>query len=113
MDAEQREISVQLEYAALIGELARPMVHEVNNFLNTILLQVALLETAAPDAIRTDLALLRKESKNVAQIIQDWHRWNRPQPLKPQLLDINEIVRDVFKNPTIEALASADVVLDL
>jgi len=113
METDPREISVQLEYAALLGELARPMVHEFNNFLNTVLLQVALLEATAPPELRADIALLAKESKNVAKVIQEWHRLNRPVQPKAELLDMNESVREVLKNPLLKGISGAHVSVDL
>src|SRR4051812_42186097 len=113
MESNQGGLSDQLEYAALVGELARPMVHEFNNFLNTVLLQVALLEATAPPELRADIALLAKESKNVAKIIQAWHRLNRPHQAKAELLDINEVVRASLNNPLLTSAAASHVTLDL
>src|SRR5438477_6161629 len=84
MHRNETDFRDQLEHAALRGELARSMAHEFNNFLNTILMQVAILEATVPAAIRADIALLGKESKKVSKVIQDWQRW-RARPCRPQM----------------------------
>jgi C4-dicarboxylate-specific signal transduction histidine kinase len=111
MEWNEKDFSAQLEHAALRGELARPMAHEFNNFLNTILIQVAILETVIPEALRTDLAVVSKESKKIAKVIQDWQRWGT-RPTQQQPLDINGIVQDALRSPIVEPVA-ANVVLDL
>jgi C4-dicarboxylate-specific signal transduction histidine kinase len=111
MDWNEKDFRAQLEHAALRGELARPMAHEFNNFLNTILMQVAILETVVPEALRTDLAVVSKESKKISKVIQDWQRWGA-RPTQQQPLDINEIVQDALCSPIVVPIA-ANVVLDL
>jgi signal transduction histidine kinase len=111
MDWNEKDFRAQLEHAALRGELARPMAHEFNNFLNNILMQVAILETMVPDALRTDLAVVSKESKKISKVIQDWQRWG-PRPNQQQPLNINEIVQDALRSPIVEPF-TANVVLDL
>jgi hypothetical protein len=45
----QEDLAEQL-WPALLGELAGPMAHEFNNFLNTVVLEISVLEQRSPPA---------------------------------------------------------------
>jgi C4-dicarboxylate-specific signal transduction histidine kinase len=83
----------ELEDDALLGELARPLTHEFNNFLNTLLLQFAVMEQEGTAGAR--LGAIRKEAKLVASQIQAWQRIKKDADSDTEDVDLNEIVRDV------------------
>ena len=56
------------EQSAFLAELAGPLVHESNNFLNNLFLHMALFQEHLPDQRRADCDNVRKEGK---QLVQD------------------------------------------
>ena len=91
----------ELEQLALLAELARPLAHECNNFLNNLMLQLALSEKAFPESCRAEWANIRREGKKLASLFQQWQRQRKQSPEDPQRIDLNELVHD-----TVEELRS-------
>lgn len=85
----------RLEWLATLGELAGPVVHEVNNFLNTVSLQIAILERHASDALLNDLAEIKRQCREVTGVIQHWQQLRQLPPDADQETDLNELVRAV------------------
>ncbi len=76
-----------------LGEVVGPVTHEFNNFLNTLLLQIAVMELTAPDSVRAELATIRTQSKSIAaltRVLQQYRRAHRPEPGP---VDLNAEVR--------------------
>lgn len=69
----------ELTQLAMLAELARPLTHECNNFLNNLLLQLAITEKSFPESSRTEWANIRREGKKLASLFQQWQR-HRKQP---------------------------------
>jgi signal transduction histidine kinase len=99
MQTQDREWFDYLERSARQGELSRPLVHEFSNFLNTLLLQVALMEKSAPPAFGPDLDFLRQECKKMALLIQAWQQFKHGPTADLQPLDLNEIIRAIAQDP--------------
>jgi hypothetical protein len=70
----------QLEELALLAELARPLVHECNNFLNNLLLQLAISANDLPEAQRSDWERIRQSGKNLGLLLNEWQRYRRASP---------------------------------
>jgi signal transduction histidine kinase len=112
MENPEEDLRRPLEEVALIGELARPLVHEFNNFLNVFLLQISVMElTAAGPGL--DLAVLRTEGKKMANLIRDWQHLIKRKPDHAQKSDLNQTIRDLVARPMIESAVSIEVHLDL
>jgi signal transduction histidine kinase len=79
------------------GELAGPLAHEVNNFLNVVLLQLAILEQTLP-AASSDLAEVRRQGKQLAELVKQWQRARRLPAAEARRLDLNEILQHVAAN---------------
>jgi len=67
----------ELKQLALSVELARPLAHECNNFLNNLLLQLAISEKSFPESSRTEWANIRREGRKLADLFQQWQRQNK------------------------------------
>ncbi len=100
-EAEQRQFQQlrgqadESQVLADLGVLAGPLTHEFNNFLNIVLLQVAIQEVEAPQQNRDELSRLRQHGKSVSGIIQEWHRYRSRQPIPLQPLDLNQAIRQM------------------
>jgi signal transduction histidine kinase len=89
----QEELALQTGLAQ-VGELAGPVAHEFNNFLNTILLQVAVLELDAPERLRAEFAQIRRQGNEVTAVVKQLQQYRRKRQPVPQPLDLNRLVRE-------------------
>lgn len=94
----------ELEADALLGELARPLTHEFNNFLNTLLLQFAIFERDLPPALRERTSAIRKEAKAIASHIREWQRYKKDNIESSGAIDLHEIIREVLTEHEDEAV---------
>jgi signal transduction histidine kinase len=85
----------ETEQLAQLGELARPLVHECNNFLNNFLLQLALSEKELPESLRGEWSRLRIEGRELARLLQAWQRHRRYSQPDAEKTDLNQIFRDI------------------
>lgn len=83
-----------------IGELVGPVAHEVNNFLNTVLLHLAVLEQQYPD-LSEDLVEIRRQGSVTASLTRQLQGYLHQLPPSPDaLVDVNQVLRktvDDFK----------------
>ncbi len=89
---------------------ARPrrcVAHEFNNFLNALLLHVAVLQIKLPPENRAGLEEVRRQAMDVAALIQQFQNYRRRAPAPQGPTDLNRVVRAAA------ALAGPAVRLDL
>lgn len=92
----QEELEGQ-SWLASTGEMAGPLTHEFNNFLNVVLLHVALMEAEVPEKIRSELAELRRQAASVAAVVKQFQQLRRrPQPSQ-ESVPLNQIVGDAVR----------------
>ncbi len=84
------------------GEIAGPLAHEVNNFLNVLVLNVAVLEQVMPEAQRGELQQIRRQGVAVAELVRQFQLCRRRPPLPLEPLDLHQILHEVLS-----ALAAA------
>src|SRR5262249_28231911 len=107
-DARQRERAAleaqvrELAWSANLGALASPITHELNNFLNVVLLQVAVLEQDLPAKRPGGLTGIRQQGKAVAELVRQWQQYRFRQQSTLQPVDLNEVVRRVAEALTRE-----------
>jgi signal transduction histidine kinase len=80
---------------ALLGELAGPLGHEFNNFLNNILLELAILDSRVPESARPRLATLRKYASRLTELVRRFQDFPLPRATEVRPVALNSIVRDV------------------
>lgn len=87
------KLTDEYEGLACISALASPVTHEFNNFLNLVLLQVAVMQQQMPDGPREELAAVRRQGRSLAALVQKWQQYRqRCQPA----------TRPVALNPAVE-----------
>jgi hypothetical protein len=64
--------SLLLDDSLLYLEMARPLVHECNNFLNILFLQLAISESENPGQLGPEWAHIRESGKNLAGLLKIW-----------------------------------------
>jgi light-regulated signal transduction histidine kinase (bacteriophytochrome) len=74
-----------------IVELARLLVHDFNNFLNNIVLSLAVLEQSG-GASSESIAPLRSQTDRIAVLIKEFHNYRRKVGPAHQSIDLNEVL---------------------
>ncbi len=82
-----------LEALANVGEIVGPVTHEFNNLLNTLMLQIAVLEQTAPDGLRSELAGLKQHGRAAAALIRLVQQYRKQAPPEAPAGDLNEAVK--------------------
>jgi C4-dicarboxylate-specific signal transduction histidine kinase len=83
------------ENGSLLGELTSLVCHEINNCLNGIMLQVAVMEQSAGRGDRADISNIRKLAKDAAELVTKLQKHNRYEPLERQSVDIVNLTQSV------------------
>jgi C4-dicarboxylate-specific signal transduction histidine kinase len=60
-----------------LGEVVGPVTHEFNNFLNTLMLQVAVMEMTVPEAVKAELRGMKRQAKQVAAVVKHLQQYRR------------------------------------
>jgi len=96
----QFQSELRLEEGRLeTAELAGVLIHEFNNVLNNITLQLVLLDRTAPPQTKTDLAEIRRQIVEVSGLVRKYHMAHRPPAQPPSVPSPSRLLRQ-----TIEAL---------
>lgn len=88
----------ELEQAALLGELARPMTHECNNFLNTLLLQIAVMQNELSASFASELTMIEQESRKLAKLIHEWQNYRVPPSNPRNATALGEVVQSAMED---------------
>src|SRR5262249_49354772 len=94
------------------GELAAPLAHEVNNYLNLLLLQISVLELRVPPEARPDLAEVRRQGKLLAELVKHWQRSRSLQNAPSRAIDFNNLLEQLVAE-TRAAASSVSVHLNV
>jgi signal transduction histidine kinase len=92
----EKELAGQSGLAST-GELAGPLAHEFNNFLNIVLLHVALLEADIPEKLRADLTELHRQGTSMTSLVKQFQQYRRRQQPPPQSVDVNGVVQETAR----------------
>lgn len=82
-----------LEAMANVGEIVGPVAHEFNNLLNTLLLQIAVLEQTCPEALKEDIAGLKQHGRTAAALVRLVQQYRRQSSSEEPQCDLNEAVK--------------------
>jgi signal transduction histidine kinase len=93
-DAERREWAEQL----LVGDAFSGLAHELNNSLNAILLQAALIELKAGEALKEDILAIRHEGTRAAERLAMLQRYRDRRRQASVALDLNQLLGEVLEN---------------
>ena len=77
-----------------VGRLAGGVAHEANNQMTVVLgaARLILARADVPDGVRTDVEYIRKAADRTATVTAQLLAFSRQQMLKPEVLDLNEVV---------------------
>jgi hypothetical protein len=85
------------EQLALLAELARPLVHESNNFLNNLFLHMALLQEQLPQQFREDWESVRQEGKRLEFLLREWQEFWRGSVGKNGKIELNQMIAEIVE----------------
>jgi signal transduction histidine kinase len=88
----------ELSSLADAGELAAALAHEVNDFLNVLHLQLTVLELKSPPDPQGDLIELRRQAKQLAELIRHWQR-SRSHPSQFRPIDLGLVLHRLDLEP--------------
>lgn len=93
----RRSVS-QLQRLETLGSLAVGLTHDFNNILDTISLNADLALHRAPEGGdgRSSLEQIAAAAKKAGDLIQRLMRFTRARGPNPQMLQINDVIRDVL-----------------
>jgi PAS domain S-box-containing protein len=82
-----------------IGRLAGGIAHDFNNLLTPIVgySQLAIRGLSSSDPMRNYLSEIEKAAERAANLIRQLLTFSRRQPLKPQVLNLNNVLLDMDK----------------
>ena len=97
---EQRALEnklVQQQKMESIGQLAGGLAHDLNNMLNAVMLATDFLLNAhkPTDPSFNDIMEIRQNANRAASLVRHLLAFSRKQTLRPQLLDLGEVLSDV------------------
>jgi signal transduction histidine kinase len=96
-----------LTWLADIGELAGPVVHEVNNILNALFLHVALLESATPETLPADAGVLPQLRTRVTTVLRQFQQYRQGEPPVLHAVDLKAVLREAVGGLRREAAEEA------
>src|ERR1017187_1497862 len=94
-----------LKHLAMLAEQGRPLAHECNNFLNNLLLHLAITEKSVPEPARAEWANIRREGKKLASLFQQWQRQRGQISEGPTEFDVNQLIDKVVEELRSESSA--------
>jgi signal transduction histidine kinase len=77
------------DWLADLGEVVGPVTHEFNNFLNTLMLQVAVMEMTAANGVKSELQGLKRQGKQIAGVVRQLQQYRRRRGGDPQPADLS------------------------
>jgi PAS domain S-box-containing protein len=90
---------IHAEKLATVGQMSAGVAHELNSPLQAIMGTIELmLRDKHPEAVRSDLELLLKESQRCQRIILDMLKFARPSHAKTTPTRINQLLEEVIKS---------------
>ena len=111
---EQRQLEEQLRQSQkleAIGRLAGGVAHDFNNMLTVIggYTALALEHAQSGSALHGDLEEIHNATERAAQLTRQLLAFSRKQVLKPELLDLNEVVVEL--ESMLRPLIGEDIVM--
>jgi signal transduction histidine kinase len=103
------EASASESRTADVGEVAIPIAHEFNNFLNGLLLHMAVLKLQLPHEALDGLVEVRRQTVAAAALMQQFQRYRSRQASPRLAVDLNRAVFDALESLRGEISVEAQV----
>jgi hypothetical protein len=96
--ASRQHLLVQFQESAhtiLVGDAVLALVHDVNNYLNQMVLQTAVVQMSVDKQQRTDLGLIRDEGRKAAELLRPLQRSWEERRKAAEPIDLNRLMSEV------------------
>src|SRR5260370_373825 len=93
---DQEQVDVQ--NLALAAELARQLCHDFSNFIYNLFLQIEIQETSAAAAGPGAWEGIKRESKRMARLLQEWDHFQSRFSFDETTIDLHQLIRQVGAN---------------
>jgi hypothetical protein len=101
-------------FLADVGQISRPVVHELYNLLNTLSLQVEVLKMKFPgDSMNAELAMVKKQVTAMVKVLKAFRSYRQKEAAPVQSFDFHRLVRDTVAALQREARLPDNVECDL
>jgi signal transduction histidine kinase len=103
----------QVQQMEAVGRLAGGMAHEANNQMSVVLSAVAFIlkRTDLPEAVERDVESIKRAAERTAGVTAQLLAFGRRQILRPQVLDLNEVVHEF--TPVLRRTLGVDSAVEL
>jgi PAS domain S-box-containing protein len=90
---------IQSQKMEAVGTLAGGVAHDFNNLLTVIIgnAQLALMDVIKDESLRTEIEEIKNAGEKAASLTRQLLAFSRKQMIKPEILNINELLTDVEK----------------
>jgi hypothetical protein len=92
---EARERLAEVDDMALLGDAALMLAHDLNDVLNTMILQASLVQMKVDAQRREELGVIRQQGRRAAGLMQPLQRTWQQRRHGGQTIDLNTVVRQV------------------
>jgi signal transduction histidine kinase len=96
LQLQQAQTDASVTWLADVGELAGPVLHEVNNVLNSLFLHVALLQSAASTDKAGDVTAIRQLRSEVTSLLGQFQQYRQRDRAPPCPVELNAVLRDAI-----------------
>ncbi len=97
-----------LSWLADVGELSRPLAHGFNNFLNTLVLNLAVIEPDIAESMMSDLAQIRRQAAHMASLIKRFQQFGSRPKQGLEAVDLNGVIQAVVDGRRTEITDAAN-----
>lgn len=80
-----------------IGEMFGRVAHEINNFLNLVLLHLAVLERELPENLRLELGEMRRQGMTVAGLVKKLQQARKSSPPVFRVVQMNQLLAEILE----------------
>jgi two-component system, cell cycle sensor histidine kinase and response regulator CckA len=103
----------QVQQMEAVGRLAGGMAHEANNQMSVVLSASAFIlkRTDVPDSVRKDVESIKRAAERTAAVTAQLLAFGRRQILRPQVIDLHQVVRDFC--PVLRRTLGEDIRVEL
>lgn len=92
---ETNKEKTRLEKLSALGEMSMTVAHEIKNPLNAIRGAVSYLQNNLKgEVLKEFLSIIEEETRRLNEIVMGFLRFSKPSPLRLQLSDINQTVKE-------------------
>lgn len=89
------KIMAELQPLCVLADLISPISHELQNVLNSMLLQAAILERSAPADLKEDLSRMRTLGIQAGEVMKQFNHYRYGHGVQRYQVDLNRIVAEV------------------